>query len=63
MNLHPVQSASVLVRKRTSLPSGARAEHLMVGEMLAERRNITEEKQRKEEEQQKRKDHRLAENR
>ncbi len=35
----------------------------MVGEMLAERRNITEEKQRKEEEQQKRKDHRLAENR
>ncbi len=43
------------------MPSGAPAEHLTVGEMLAERRKIDEEKLRKEEEQQKRKDHRLAE--
>ncbi len=61
MDLHPVRSASVPVRKRTSLPSGAPAEHLTVGEMLAERQKIEEEKLRKEEEQQKRKDHRLAE--
>ncbi len=61
MDLHPVRSASIPVRKRTSLPSGASAEHLTVGEMLAELRKIDEEKLRKEEEQQKRKDHRLAE--
>ncbi len=61
MNLHPVRSVSVPDRKRTSLPSGAPTEHLTVGEMLAERRKIDEEKLRKEEEQQKRKDHRLAE--
>ncbi len=50
MNLHPVRSASVPVRKRTTLPSGAPAEHLLVGEMLAERRKFDEEKLRKEEE-------------
>ncbi len=61
MNLHPVRSAGVPDRKRTSLPSGAPAEHLTVGQMLAERRKIDEEKLRKEEEQQKRKDHRFAE--
>ncbi len=61
MDMQPVRSAIVPVRKRTSLPSGAPAEHLTVGEMLLERRIIDEEKLRKEEEQQKRKDNRLAE--
>ncbi len=61
MNLHPVWSASGPDRKRTSLPSGAPAEHLTVGKMLAERRKPDEEKLRKEEEKQKSKDHRLAE--
>ncbi len=40
MDLHPVRSASVPVRKRTLLPSGAPAEQLAVGEILAESRNI-----------------------
>ncbi len=35
LDLHPVRSASVPVRKRTSLPSGAPAEHLAVVDMLA----------------------------
>ncbi len=44
MNLHPVRSASVPDRKRTSLPSEVPAEHLTVGKLLAERRKIDEEK-------------------
>ncbi len=60
MNLHPVHCASAPVR-RTSLPPGAPAEYLTVGEMLAERRKFDEEELRKEEEQQKGKDHLLAE--
>ncbi len=54
MNLRPVQSVTAPVRTRTSLPSGAPAEHLTLGQMLAERRQIEDEKLRKEEEQQKR---------
>ncbi len=42
VDLHHVRSASVPVRKRTSLPSGAPAEHLKVGKMLAEWRKIGE---------------------
>ncbi len=61
MDLHTVRSASVPVRRGTSLPSEAPEEHLTVGEMLTERRKIDEEKLRKKEEQQKRKDHRLVE--
>ncbi len=61
MDLHSVRFASVPVSKRTSLPSGASAAHLALGEILAERRKNDEEKLRREEEQQKRKDHRLAE--
>ncbi len=52
MNLHPVQSVTAPVRTRTSLPFGAPAEHLTVGQILAERRKIEDEKLRKEEEQQ-----------
>ncbi len=48
MNLHPVQSAGVPVRQRTSLPSWAPAERLTVGEMLTERRKFDEETLRKE---------------
>ncbi len=51
MNLHPVQSMTAPVRTRTSLPSGAPAEHLTLGQMLSERRKIEDEKVRKEEEQ------------
>ncbi len=54
MILHPVQSVTAPVRTRTSLLSGAPAEHLNLGQMLAERRNIEDEKLRREEEQQKR---------
>ncbi len=54
MNLHPVQSVTAPVRTRTSLPSGAPAEHFTLGQMLAERRKIEDEKLRKEEEQQRR---------
>ncbi len=54
MNLGPVQSITAPVRTRTSLPSGAPAEHLTLGQMLVERRKIEDEKLRKEEEQQKR---------
>ncbi len=50
MNLHPVQSVAAPVRARTSLTSGAAAEHLTLGQMLAERRKIEDEKLRKEEE-------------
>ncbi len=53
MNLRAVQSARAPVGTRTSLPSGAPAEHLTLGQMLAERRKIEDEKLRKEEEQQK----------
>ncbi len=60
MTLHLVRFAGVPVRKRTSLPSGAPAEHLTVGEILAERRKFDGENYAKEKEQQKRKDHRLA---
>ncbi len=49
MNLHPVQSVTASVRTRTPLPSGAPAEHLTLGQMLAERRKIEDEKLRKEE--------------
>ncbi len=42
------------VRTRTLLPSGAPAEHLTLGQLLAERRKIEDEKLRKEEEQQRR---------
>ncbi len=52
-NLHPVQSVTAPVRTRTSLPSGALAERLTLGQMLAERRKIEDEKLRKEDEQQK----------
>ncbi len=54
MNLRPVQSMTAPVRKRTSLPSRAPAEHLTLGQMLAERRKIEDEKLRKKEEQHKR---------
>ncbi len=54
MNLHPVQSVTAPVRTRTSLQSGAPAEHLTLAQMLAERRKGEDEKLRKEEEQQKR---------
>ncbi len=54
MNLHPVQSVTAPVRTRNSVQSGAPAEHLTLGQMLAERRKIEDEKLRKEEEQQKR---------
>ncbi len=43
MNLHPVQSVAAPVRTRTSLPSGAPAKHLTLGQMLAERRNFEDE--------------------
>ncbi len=54
MNLGPVQSMTAPVRTRTSLPFRAPAEHLTLGQMLAERRKIEDEKLRKKEEQQKR---------
>ncbi len=54
MNLHPVQSATAPVRTRTPLPSGAPAEHLTLGQMLAKSQTMVDEKLRKEEEQQKR---------
>ncbi len=44
MNLHPVQSVTATVRTRTSLPSGAPAERLTPGQMLAERRKIEDKK-------------------
>ncbi len=37
MNLRPVQSVTAPVRARTSLPSGAPAEHFTLGQMLAGR--------------------------
>ncbi len=40
MNFHPVQSVTAPVRTRTSLPSGAPAEHLTLGQMLPERRKL-----------------------
>ncbi len=55
MNLQPIQYASAPARSKTSLPSGAAAEHLTFGAMLDGRRKIEEEKLRKEEEKQKRK--------
>ncbi len=61
MNFHPVWSASVPDRNRTALPSGAPAEHLTVGEMLAERRKVDEELLPKEEKRKTWKGHRLAE--
>ncbi len=54
MHLHPVQSATAPVRTRTPLPSGAPAEHLTLGQMLAKSETIVHEKLRKEEEQKKR---------
>ncbi len=53
MNLRPVQSVTSPVRTRTSLQSGAPAEHLTLGQTLAERRKFENEQLRKEEEQQK----------
>ncbi len=55
MNLQPIQCVIAPDRSKTSLPSGAPAEHLTFGAMLEERRKIEEEKLRKEEEKQKRK--------
>ncbi len=52
MNLQPIQCASAPARSKTSLPSGAPAEHLTFSAMLHERRKIEEEKLRKEEENQ-----------
>ncbi len=43
MILHPVQSVTAPVRTRTSLPSGDPAEHLTLGQLLAERRKIEDE--------------------
>ncbi len=50
MNLQPIQCAIALARSKTSLPSGAPAEHLTFSAMLEERRKIEQEKQRKENE-------------
>ncbi len=50
MNLQPIQSAIAQARSKTSLPSGAPADHLTFGAMLEERRKIEAEKLRKEEE-------------
>ncbi len=61
MNLQSIQCARAPARSKTSLPSGAPAEHLTFGAMLDERRKIEEEKLRKEEEKQKYKVNHLAE--
>ncbi len=44
MNLQPILCASAPARSKTSLLSGAPAEHLTFGAMLDERRKIEEEK-------------------
>ncbi len=62
MNLQPIQYASAPARSKTSLPSGAPAEHLTFGAMLEERWKIEEEEQLKEEGKQKRKVNHRAEN-
>ncbi len=55
MDLQPVKSASASAHQRISLPSGAPAEHLTVGEMLEKHQKFEEEKLLWEEEKQKRK--------
>ncbi len=61
MNSQPIHCASAPARSKTSLPSGAPAEHLTFGAMLDERRKIEEEKLRKDVEKQKLKVDHLAE--